>query len=364
MDVPSTLRPGPPLLSHLVPGPGVCVCMVGGDAGREPGGGGCCSFPGGGAGGEGEATVDRGGFVRGTVRGAGLGPDKEPSVWVMCPRLAGIAPLRPRGSAFRHSSPSRHRRPRPASLSPGQLNPSPLLGRCRGLSAASYCQPGQAQGRSHSLGPHGTFSRWLCPRDTRCSLCIGQTRQTAQEGIPDPLLTGLARAVSGPGSFPPNHSPPPSSLSEFQLWSRAHGASTVCPPSSGCVESLLDSLQPTPLPPMPSAILTTGGTLLIWEASPLNAPCLLGTALEPGPPWALGSSTCRSQRHAQFYGAVLGQTDLWIQYNPTQNPTRVCVTLLWMLGHVGWVRPGEAQSGQGKRAGVVCRLSGRRCPEN
>lgn len=164
-------------------------------------------------------------------------------------------------------------------------------------------------------------------------------------------------------SLPPQ--PPSSPLSEFQLWSRAHRASTICPPSSECVESLLDSLQPTPLPAMLSADLTAGGTLLIWEASPLKGPCLLGTALEPGPPLAPGSSMCRSQRHAQFYGAARGQTDLWIQYKPAQNPGRVCVTLLWMWGHVAGSGPQRPSLGRGsERECSAGSVAGGRCPEN
>lgn len=268
--------------------------------------------------------------------------------------------------------------------SAGTAEPQPAARQVRGLSAAAS-----------RVGPEDALTSWS-PRDVRSLAllawpgCAGAPRWSrpprpgphpsgGTPGAPSALvrpgrlvrrafLTLSSRAWPlqslgrGP-SLPPQ--PPSSPLSEFQLWSRAHRASTICPSSSECVESLLDSLQPTPLPAMLSADLTAGGTLLIWEASPLKGPCLLGTALEPGPPLAPGSSMCRSQRHAQFYGAARGQTDLWIQYKPAQNPGRVCVTLLWMWGHVAGSGPQRPSLGRGsERECSAGSVAGGRCPEN
>ena len=95
---PTHCAPGP----YCTPRPVGAWCVRGGrDAGWEPGGRGLCSSPGSGAGGEGEATVDRGGFVPETGGGAGLGPNKEPSVSGGCapslpeqsPSILGAQPL-------------------------------------------------------------------------------------------------------------------------------------------------------------------------------------------------------------------------------------------------------------------------------
>lgn len=200
--------------------------------------------------------MDRGGFVHETVQGAGLGPDKGPSVSGGCtPSLPEQTRLRPRGLSL-------IRLPRLAPLG-SQLNPA---GRAQGLSAASCCQPGQARGHFQNLGPPAerSLSGSSClaggvlqqhlgwsqpprppPRPLGPSLGTGQTRHTGQECIPD-LLIGLDPGESlawGP-SLPPNHSPPPSSSSGLQLCSRAHGAPTLCLPTSKCLKSLLESLRP------------------------------------------------------------------------------------------------------------------------
>lgn len=144
--------------------PGVCV--GGRDAGWEPGGRGLCSSPGSGAGGEGEATVDRGGFVPETGRGAGLGPDKEPSVSGGCaPSLPEQAPsilgAQPLGTPHPAGADSRV----PASLArlpcPGVVEPQAAAGRAQGPVRGLLLPASSGPRTLPRLGPARTFSHWL-----------------------------------------------------------------------------------------------------------------------------------------------------------------------------------------------------------
>lgn len=224
---PHALHPGPHRMPRLV-GPGVCVCWAGTLAGSL--GWGLCSFPGGGAGGEGEATVDRGGFVRESDGGAGLGPDKEPSVsGGRAPSAPEQAPSIAGASACRHPSPSRRRRPHPAShqapLGPGQLNPSLLLPAGSGPGTLPEPESPAEHPRLFlllMLGALGWASLVPTPilGDTPGLPLCCHARQTGQKHGPDQAVAGrfplqeslwACAPASWPGVPPSSHRPPRSS---------------------------------------------------------------------------------------------------------------------------------------------------------
>lgn len=227
--------------------------------------------------------MDRGGFVPETVRGAGLGPDKEPSVSRAVPparrnRPPSVPGAQPLGAPHPAGTDGLH----PASLGLGQLKPSPLLGGCRACwlpLAVSRVRPEDAaQAWAPTARSLVGFSRLAGGVLELTPWALGWSRPTwpprpsgGHPSAPSALvrpgrlvrrasltLSSQARPSESlwagvPASGP---QPPPSSLSELQLWSRAQGASGLCPLSSQCVQSLLDPRSWPPRPAMPSAVPT------------------------------------------------------------------------------------------------------------
>lgn len=133
----------------------VCVCVGQGRLmGTLGSGGTLLRFWGWCPGGEGEATVDRGGFVPETARGAGLRPDKEPSVSGGCaPSCRDREDAPP--AAGTGSSPSRRLGLAPAPPPFRQWTwPQPGLPSPPGHSTRTWCRQLRPQ------GPATTPSHW------------------------------------------------------------------------------------------------------------------------------------------------------------------------------------------------------------